>query len=176
MNFVLKTLQSFAPLRMSGGIPRPLLRTEISPFSRSIQTLISFMFLSRCLLSAALTRISSKILYRPGVRRSRFFGIARWRCPSWAWAEPSCRYQRHPSLRLRLRNSRYRSLVAALQAVVVVVVGVNVGVRVLVVAYWCRRLLRGCFGRLCCLESGLLLESCLGFGCSCRLLCRSLLL
>ena len=39
---------------------------HFSPFSRSIQTLISFMFLSRCLLSAALTRISSKILYRPG--------------------------------------------------------------------------------------------------------------
>ena len=48
------------------GMPWPLLYTESWFFSRLISMRSSVMLLSRCLLSAALTTISSKILYKPG--------------------------------------------------------------------------------------------------------------
>lgn len=57
------------------GIPFPLLKTEICPDSRSTVTLISSMFLSFCLLSAAFTRISSKILYKPGTNETSRFSM-----------------------------------------------------------------------------------------------------
>ena len=60
---------------ISTGIPRPLFFTEITPSSRLTSTRSSFMFLSRCLLSAAFTRISSKILYRPGTKETLRFSM-----------------------------------------------------------------------------------------------------
>ena len=48
------------------GMPCPSFHTESEPASRSIVTLIVVIVGSRCLLSAAFTTISSKILYRPG--------------------------------------------------------------------------------------------------------------
>ena len=51
---------------MAMGIPLPLFQTRTKFSSGLMVTSIRFMVGSRCLLSAALTMISSKILYKPG--------------------------------------------------------------------------------------------------------------
>lgn len=56
----------FSTLCSTTGIPFPLFQILITLFSRSIVTLIQGIFGFLCLLSAALTRISWKILYKPG--------------------------------------------------------------------------------------------------------------
>lgn len=60
--------KTFSSLCSTTGIPRPLLNTRIVLFSLSKITLISYMFLFLCLLSAALTRISSNNFYKPGFK------------------------------------------------------------------------------------------------------------
>jgi len=48
-------------------MPLPLFSTEMVPVAASMSISNRSMLGSRCLLSAALTTISSNILYRPGV-------------------------------------------------------------------------------------------------------------
>ena len=53
-------------LCISTGMPAPSLYTRTLPATGSMSTRRQVMLASRCLLSAAFTKISSKILNKPG--------------------------------------------------------------------------------------------------------------
>ena len=66
-------------LCISTGMPLPSLKTRTTPSAASMSTLSVTIVGSRTLLSVAFTRISSKILYRPGTKLI-------WRCTSLSMA------------------------------------------------------------------------------------------
>ena len=74
-----RAVPSPAPSTHTDARHAPLFHTETVLLAASIVTRSAFMDASRVLLSAALTRISSKILYRPGTNvtvRDTIFCVA----------------------------------------------------------------------------------------------------
>mmetsp|Transcript_15614 Transcript_15614/g.27731 ORF Transcript_15614/g.27731 Transcript_15614/m.27731 type:complete len:208 (-) Transcript_15614:151-774(-) len=70
-------------------MPFPSFHTEISPVSLLIVILIVFMLGSRCLLSEAFTKISSKILYNPGTYvtvRNTILSFSKTHIPSFSFS------------------------------------------------------------------------------------------
>ncbi|KAH0194649.1 hypothetical protein KCU70_g224, partial [Aureobasidium melanogenum] len=143
MNFVLKTLQSFAPLRMNTTTivaHRDLALLAIDPDLDFVHVLVALLVVGGVDQNFVENLVQTGPTFAsPGVRRSRFFE-ASISAPSAAKLSLSISCSGFGCRRCRCGSECRRPSSR-------------------------RRLL-----------SGLLLESCLGFGCSCRLLCRSLLL